>query len=140
MAEQWLELYVQNPIAPFVNLTLIYNTGAAFSFLSEAGGWQRWFFSILAIGVSLLIIVWLKRLPKDQRWVAAGLALILGGALGNQFDRLLLGHVIDFIDVYYATYHWPTFNIADSAITIGASILVVNSLFSHRSRNNSTEH
>ena len=132
LAEHWLQLHVQHPIFPFFNLTLVYNTGAAFSFLSQAGGWQRWFFSALAIIVSTIIVVWLKRLHSDQRWLAIGLSLVLGGALGNLIDRLRFGHVVDFIDVYYKTFHWPTFNIADSAITVGATLLVVHSLFMHR--------
>jgi len=123
-----LELYQPAAVFPGFNFTLMYNKGAAFSFLSDAAGWQRWFFTVIAIGVSIGIVIWLKRLPADHRLTAISLALILGGAIGNVWDRIVLGHVIDFIDVYYATYHWPAFNIADSAITVGACLLVFDSL------------
>ncbi len=112
-------------ILPFFNLTLLHNTGAAFSFLANAGGWQRWFFTLIALAVSAVIVVWLKRLPAAEKWQAAALALILGGALGNVIDRMRFGYVVDFLDVYYQQWHWPTFNIADSAITVGVAILVV---------------
>lgn len=131
-ADHWLTLYAARPVLPMFNLTLVYNEGAAFSFLSSAGGWQRWFFIALALGVSAVIVVWLRGLPRDQRWTAAGLALILGGAIGNVIDRIWHGHVIDFIDVYYDRYHWPAFNIADSGITVGATILIVHGLFFQR--------
>lgn len=131
---KWLALdhlgpYLPIPLMPGLNLTLAYNTGAAFSFLSEAGGWQRWFLSALALGVSAVIVFCLWRLAPRQRWPAISLALVLGGAIGNLIDRLVYGHVIDFIDVYVGSYHWPTFNFADSAITIGALVLIVYSLF-----------
>jgi signal peptidase II len=121
-------LTFNQPIAvlPFFNLTLLHNTGAAFSFLANAGGWQRWFFTILAIGVSFVLVLWLARLKSNQYGLASALALILGGALGNVIDRLNYGYVIDFLDFYYKTWHWPAFNIADSAITIGAAILIVD--------------
>ncbi len=112
-------------ILPFFNLTLGHNTGAAFSFLANAGGWQRWFFTLIALAVSAMIVVWLKRLPATDKWQAAALALILGGALGNVIDRVRFGYVVDFLDVYYQQWHWPTFNIADSAITVGVAILVI---------------
>ena len=111
------------------NLTLVYNTGAAFSFLADAGGWQRWFFVLLAIGVSALLLVWLYRLERDQHWLAAALALVLGGAVGNLVDRILHGHVIDFIDLYAGGWHWPAFNVADSAITVGAVMLIIDAVF-----------
>lgn len=101
--------------------TLTYNTGAAFSFLSEAGGWQRWFFSALAVAVSALLAVWLMRIPRDDWRQALPFALIIGGALGNLVDRVRYGHVVDFIDIlYWPGKHWPAFNIADSAIVGGA--------------------
>ena len=128
-AERLLTLYAPVEVIPSFNLTLMYNQGAAFSFLAGAGGWQRWFFVLLAAGVSAVLVLWLKRLSPQERWTAAGLAMILGGALGNLIDRLWHGHVIDFIDVYYGRYHWPAFNIADSAITVGAAILIVHGLF-----------
>ncbi len=123
-----LVLYQPVAVFPGFNFTLMHNQGAAFSFLSDASGWQRWFFTIIAIGVSIGIVIWLKRLPADHRLTAVSLTLILGGAVGNVWDRMLLGYVIDFIDVYYATYHWPAFNIADSAITVGACLLILDSL------------
>ncbi|MEL7449658.1 MAG: signal peptidase II [Pseudomonadota bacterium] len=115
---------------PMLDFTLLYNTGAAFSFLSTAGGWQRWFFIALGVAVSALILVWLARLPaRGHSMLAAGLALILGGALGNVIDRALYGHVIDFISVHYETWYFPAFNVADSAITVGAALLIIDSVF-----------
>ena len=115
-------------LLPFLNLTLVYNTGAAFGFLSNAGGWQHLLFTGVAAVVSIAILVMVRRLgPKDIQVVIA-LMLVLGGALGNVADRLRLGHVVDFIDVYYRAWHWPAFNVADSAITIGAVLLVLDAL------------
>jgi len=128
-ADDLLTLYAPVEVLPFFNLSLSYNPGAAFSFLAGASGWQRWFFSVLALGVSVFIVLWIKRLQAHERWTAAGLALILAGAIGNLIDRLLYGHVVDFIQLYYDRFYWPTFNIADSAITVGAVILVVHTLF-----------
>ncbi|WP_455200605.1 signal peptidase II [Kaarinaea lacus] len=127
-------------VFPGFNFTLMHNKGAAFSFLSDASGWQRWFFTAIAIGVSIGILIWLKRLPSDHRLMAISLTFILGGALGNVYDRVLLGYVIDFIDVYYAEYHWPAFNIADSAIFVGACLLIFDSLRStHQEHKASSE-
>lgn len=128
-AEQFLTWGQPVPLLPFLNLTLLYNTGAAFSFLSQAGGWQRWFFIVLAAVISLVLLGWLRKLEAGQRVTAAGLALILGGALGNLIDRLVYGHVVDFIDFYYGSWHWPAFNVADSAITVGAATLIWEGLF-----------
>ena len=114
-------------IMPMFNLTLLHNTGAAFSFLSEAGGWQRWFFAAIAIIISIALAIWLKLLKPGQTLLAIGLALLLGGAIGNLWDRLLLGYVVDFIDVYYGDWHWPAFNVADAAISIGAALLIFDS-------------
>ncbi len=114
-------------VLPYFNLTLMHNTGAAFSFLSEAGGWQRWFFALVALFVSAVILVWLKRLPSGKVWLSVALALVLGGALGNVWDRITLGYVIDFIDLYYQARHWPAFNLADSAISVGAVMLIIDS-------------
>lgn len=122
-------LHEQLPLMPFFNLTLAHNPGAAFSFLSDSDGWQRWFFTIIALGVSIAIVVWLKRLPSSDRWMGIALALILGGALGNVWDRMTLGYVIDFLDFYVDQWHWPAFNVADSAITIGAVMLAVDAFF-----------
>lgn len=103
-----------------LNWTLVYNPGAAFSFLSDASGWQRWFFAVLAVGISGLLTWWLYRIPRGDWRQAAPYALVIGGAIGNLIDRLIHGHVIDFIDFYLGTWHWPAFNIADSAIVVGA--------------------
>jgi len=132
VASDQLILHQPVPMFPGFNFTLMHNTGAAFSFLSEASGWQRWFFSIIAIGVSVGIIVWLKRLATNQVLTAVALALILGGALGNVWDRLTLGYVVDFIQVYYDRWYWPAFNIADSAISVGAVALIIDSFRSAR--------
>jgi signal peptidase II len=110
-------------LTSFFNLVLAYNTGAAFSFLADAGGWQRWFFALVAVVASLIIVYFLRK-HADEPGFCIALSLILGGALGNLIDRILLGHVIDFLDFHAAGYHWPAFNVADSAITIGAVILV----------------
>jgi signal peptidase II len=122
-----LDLYDSIALIPSFNLVLAHNYGAAFSFLAGAGGWQRWFFTGLAIIVAVVLTVWMSRLKSDAKWEAISLALILGGAIGNVIDRVLHGYVIDFIDVYYASYHWPAFNIADSAICLGAVMLVIDS-------------
>lgn len=122
-----MQLYESIQIMPFFKLTYVHNTGAAFSFLSEAGGWQRWFFAGLALAISVVIAVWLTRLNKHETLLAVALALVLGGAVGNLIDRLAYGYVIDFLDVYYGTWHWPAFNIADSAITLGVMLMLAES-------------
>jgi signal peptidase II len=119
-------------LLPFFNLRLAYNTGAAFSFLGNAGGWQRWFFAGISVLVISVLVVWMRRLKPEQWQLSVAFALIIGGALGNLIDRLVYGHVIDFIDVYYKTWHWPTFNIADSAITLGAGLLLLDAWVAHR--------
>lgn len=116
----------QIPLTGFFNLVLTYNAGAAFSFLSEAGGWQRWFFTVVAMIASCAIVYLLHRHTGEKLFCVA-LALILGGALGNLWDRITLGHVVDFLDFHVSGYHWPAFNVADSAITVGAILLVVDS-------------
>jgi signal peptidase II len=132
LAEQTLVLYQPLPVLPSFNLTLMYNRGAAFSFLAQAGGWQRWFFLVLSLAVSVLLVIWLSRLKAGQTKLAAALAMVLGGAVGNLIDRVWHGHVIDFIQVYYDRWYWPAFNVADSAITVGAVLLVLDSLWSAR--------
>ncbi|MAM69619.1 MAG: signal peptidase II [Gammaproteobacteria bacterium] len=107
------------------DLLLAYNSGAAFSFLSDAGGWQRWFLTGLSMIVSMLILFWLVRLSKRERLLALSLCLILGGALGNLYDRIFYGYVIDFISVYYQQYRFATFNIADSAVSVGAGLMIL---------------
>ena len=134
----------QYSFLPYFNFLLTFNKGAAFSLLSSAGGWQRWFLTALAIAVSVFIFFWLKKLPPKEKLLAASLALILGGAIGNVIDRSMYGHVIDFIDWFYyssntclpfffqlndATCHWPTFNLADSAIFLGAMLMIVQAIF-----------
>jgi signal peptidase II len=138
-ATKWLILSTLQPFEPVIlspnlNLTLMFNEGAAFSFLSNAGGWQRWLFTGLALVVSVVLTVWLLRLKRGEGWLAAGLALLIGGALGNLIDRILLGHVVDFIQVSLPFVPldlfnpWPAFNIADSAITLGVIILLIATL------------
>ncbi len=131
-ADSQLQLYWPREVVAGFNLTLSYNTGAAFSFLADAGGWQRWFFITLASGVAVFIISWLLRLKQGERWMAIALTLILGGAVGNVIDRVYFGHVIDFIDIYFRGWHWPAFNIADSAICIGAVMMVIDGLRGHK--------
>jgi len=122
-----MKLYESIQIMPFFKLTYVHNSGAAFSFLSEAGGWQRWFFAGLALAISVAIAVWLTRLKERETLLAVALSLVLGGAVGNLIDRLAYGYVIDFLDVYYDTWHWPAFNIADSAITLGVMLMLLES-------------
>ncbi|MCB1821223.1 MAG: lipoprotein signal peptidase [Candidatus Competibacteraceae bacterium] len=129
LAETLLVMHQPVPVTPFFNLTLTYITGAAFSFLADADGWQRWFFLGLGALVSMGLVIWLTRLKSQEKWLAVALALILGGAIGNLIDRAWLGQVIDFIQLYYDRWYWPAFNIADSAITVGAVLLVVESLW-----------
>jgi len=125
LADGLLALHESIAVLPVLAIRKAYNSGAAFSFLGDASGWQRWFFIVLAIAVILLLVTWLRRLPAEQKWTALALALILGGAAGNLVDRVVYGHVIDFIDVYYGSWHWPTFNVADSAISVGAFLLLL---------------
>lgn len=120
-------------ILPIFNLTLTHNPGAAFSFLSSAGGWQRWLFTGIAIAVSLYILFWLMRAEKHEWSIKIGLSFVLGGALGNLFDRLQHGFVIDFIQVHYHNWYFPDFNVADSAITIGAIFIIWTLLFPKKS-------
>jgi signal peptidase II len=124
-----LDYAVPVPLLPVLNFTLLHNTGAAFSMLAKAPGWQRWLFAGLAAVASVFIIVTIKRIEPAQRWLRAALALVLGGALGNLWDRLRFGYVVDFVDVYYGQWHFPAFNVADSAITVGAAMLIIHSLF-----------
>jgi len=129
IATESLSLYRPVELTSWLNMTLAHNYGAAFSFLSEAGGWQRWLFTGLSSVVTLVLIVWLLRLPAREKLTAAALGLIIGGAIGNLVDRINNGYVVDFIDVYYRGWHWPAFNLADSAITGGVILLLVDGLF-----------
>jgi len=128
--ESALEFGQRIPLTGFFNLVLTYNPGAAFSFLSEESGWQRWFLSGIA-GSAALLIVYLLNKYKHEKLFCMSLSLVLGGALGNLYDRITLGHVVDFLDFYVGTYHWPAFNIADSAIFIGAALMIYES-FQHK--------
>jgi signal peptidase II len=127
-ASEVLTLYRPQEMFPWLNMTLAHNYGAAFSFLSDAGGWQRWFFTIMASIVSLVLIVWVLRLPRREWLTGLALALIIGGAIGNLVDRVQLGYVVDFIDVFYKGWHWPAFNVADSAITCGIVLMLLDAL------------
>jgi signal peptidase II len=129
MAEAYLNAYTELPIIPGFNLTLSYNKGAAFSFLDQAPGWQTWFFGSVAVLVTIGIIVWLSRLPARDRWVSIALSLVVGGALGNLWDRINYGQVTDFIQLYVSHYYWPVFNIADSAVCVGAFMLFISTFF-----------
>lgn len=113
-------------VLPVFKFTLLHNTGAAFSFLADAGGWQRWLLGGISIGVSAVLVVWLFRVDHRDKILALALALILGGAVGNLIDRVMFGYVIDFIVVHYKEYYFPAFNIADSAISIGAALLILD--------------
>lgn len=119
------QLYESIPIMPMLNITLAHNTGAAFSLLSQAGSWHTWFFTGFTIIISIILTIWIMRLEKHERLQLLALSFILGGALGNLIDRLRLGYVIDFIQVYYKHYYWPIFNVADSAITVGTILLAI---------------
>ena len=123
-AETWIAPRAPIEVLPFLNLVMTYNTGAAFSFLAGAGGWQRWFFLALALGVSVGLAWWLARLPRAARLEAAGAAAIVGGALGNAIDRVTRPGVADFIDLHCCGWHWPAFNLADSALTLGVAGLL----------------
>ena len=136
-ADQWSKALIENSfvlhetraILPVFNLVRAHNRGAAFSFLDGAGGWQRWVFTALAAVISVLLLGWLRRLPRSSNMLAAALACILAGAIGNVIDRLRFGAVVDFLDFHWAGYHWPAFNIADSAITLGVIFLITDGLF-----------
>ncbi len=136
-ASSLLPYGIPHPQLPVFDLTLLHNTGAAFSFLSQAGGWQRWFFALIAIVVSVALLVWMARTPYQQRWLGAGLALLLGGALGNLYDRIVHGYVVDFISLHYSGYYFPAFNLADTAITIGAGMLIIDMLWFSEARQKS---
>jgi len=128
LAEAMLQFNQPVYVFSFFDLTLLYNEGAAFSFLSDQSGWQRWFFIGLALVVSLVLTVWLSRLKPGERWTGIALGLIIGGALGNVIDRILFGHVIDFIHLHVAERYWPAFNVADSAISVGVALMLLDAL------------
>jgi signal peptidase II len=139
--DQWTKFLIMQNFAEFERLTLLpmlefmrlHNEGAAFSFLAGASGWQRWLFTGIGLAVSIGILIWLRRLPaRGHGILASGLALVMGGALGNVIDRALWGHVVDFIRVHWQQWYFPAFNVADSAITIGAGLLILDSLLEFR--------
>lgn len=149
-AIHYLAQFESRSFLPYFNFSLVFNKGAAFSFLSDAGGWQRWFLTVLALGISVFILFWLKRLSSKEKLLACSLALILGGAIGNVIDRSLYGHVIDFIDWFYysntkclplfysldyISCHWPTFNLADSAIFLGIALMIIQAFFNKEASN-----
>lgn len=126
LALQYLILDVPHPIWPMLNFTLAFNQGAAFGFLNHSAGWQRWLFILIGTSVSIGVLIWLGRLKKSERFLSFALALVLGGAVSNLWDRIYIGHVIDFIDLYVKHWHWPIFNIADAAICTGVFLLIWN--------------
>ena len=132
LATAFLDYAKPVELLPVFDLTLQHNFGAAFSFLASAGGWQRWFFALLAAVVSVVLVIWLKRLKAHETWLAIALALVLGGALGNLYDRVVLGYVVDFISVHYQRYYFPAFNLADAAITLGAGMLIIDTIWLSR--------
>ena len=133
--EGTLSMYQRIEVIPgYFDWTLAYNTGAAFSFLADAAGWQRWFFAAIAIVVSVVLVIWLKRLKRHETLLAVALAMVLGGALGNLYDRVVLGHVVDFILVHWQSrWFFPAFNLADTFITIGAILLALDMFKSDKS-------
>ncbi|RKF20920.1 lipoprotein signal peptidase [Alginatibacterium sediminis] len=122
----WMPLYSRIEISSFFNLVHVRNEGAAFSFLSDAGGWQRWFFTGLALFISGLLIYWLRKTPQEHKLTAIAYAMIIGGAIGNAIDRVIYGNVVDFLDFYWNSSHWPAFNVADSVIMLGAALLILD--------------
>lgn len=140
--DQWTKaiavahLEYNQPVAVFpgLNWTLIHNYGGAFSFLSSQPGWQKWFFLVVASAVTLGLLEWLRRTPRSNWVLCLPLALLVGGAIGNLIDRATLGYVIDFVDVYYQTHHWPVFNLADSCVTVGIVWLICYELFSKEAK------
>ena len=137
-ATKWMivssfELFERVQVWPVFGITRLHNPGAAFSFLASAGGWQRWFFIAVAFAVTALVVVWLKRMPRQgHHWLAASLTLIVGGAVGNVIDRVWHGYVVDFLSFHWNHWFFPAFNVADAAITVGAVILLVESFFDGR--------
>lgn len=132
LASTNLELYRPVEVTSWLNMTLAHNSGAAFSFLANAGGWQRWFFTVVAGAISIVLMIWLWRLPNRSRLLPVAISLVLGGAIGNLIDRVRFGYVVDFIDVHVAGWHWPAFNLADSVIVIGVVLLLIEGFIPRR--------
>ncbi|SES64478.1 signal peptidase II [Thorsellia anophelis] len=124
------------PVMPFLNFAYAQNTGAAFGFLSEHSGWQRWFFTLIAVSISSILVYFMRKTPSNHKMINIGYAMVIGGALGNLFDRLVHGFVIDFIDFYIGNWHFATFNIADIAICVGAGLILLDGLFVHKPSQN----
>lgn len=135
LATQMLQYGRPVEILPVLDFTLLHNRGAAFSFLSSAGGWQRWVFTVIALAVSTVLLVWTLQLKPHERWLSVTLPLILGGALGNLYDRLTLGYVVDFVHFHWQGRYFPAFNIADAAITAGAIMMIIDALWLQPRRN-----
>ena len=133
-----MNLYESINVLPFFNITYVHNLGAAFSFLADQGGWQRWFFTAIAAIASVVFTVWLAKTPKQQPLLAIALACMLSGALGNLIDRVLFGYVIDFLDFYLGSSHWPVFNVADSIIFIGAAFMIIDSFAENKKAKQAT--
>jgi len=137
-------LYEDVNVLPIFDLTYVRNYGAAFSFLSDAGGWQHYFFTTIALVISVLLIYWMYKTPSNKSLLISSYALILSGAIGNVMDRMNYGYVVDFLHFYYQNWHFPAFNVADMAISIGAGLLILDAIFDHRkeqasSKNKQTE-
>jgi signal peptidase II len=132
LIEQHLAVFESVSVLPVLEITRLHNTGAAFSFLADEAGWQRWLFTVLAIIVSIVLALWLRRIDAQARVLASAVALILGGAVGNVVDRVRLGHVIDFIYAHWDRHYFPAFNVADSAICVGAGLLLLDTWLSGR--------
>lgn len=128
IASSSLELYVPNKITDFFNLTLMHNKGVAFSLLADQSGWQRYFLSVLALVIIVWLLYWLFKNRHTQKLQNVSLVLVIGGALGNVYDRIMLGYVVDFIELHYKGYYWPAFNLADSAICLGAVLLIIDAI------------
>lgn len=135
LATQMLQYGRPVEILPVLDFTLLHNRGAAFSFLSSAGGWQRWVFTVIALAVSIVLVVWTLQLKPHERWLSVTLPLILGGALGNLYDRLTLGYVVDFVHFHWQGRYFPAFNIADAAITVGAIMMIIDAFWLQPRRN-----
>lgn len=133
-----MELYQEIEVLSFFYITYVQNPGAAFSFLADQGGWQRWFFTAVAAIASVIFVVWLAKTSKEQKLLSIAFALLLSGALGNLIDRVLFGYVIDFLDFYIGNYRWPAFNVADSMIFIGAGLMIFDS-FKNGDKDNSVQ-
>ncbi|CDG22481.1 Lipoprotein signal peptidase [Xenorhabdus poinarii G6] len=135
---QRFTLHESMPLIPYFNLTYAQNLGAAFSFLADKGGWQRWFFALVAGAITVVLLVMMSRSSAKQKLSNIAYALVIGGALGNLFDRLIHGFVVDFIDFYIGAWHWPTFNVADSAICIGAVLIIIESMINSDDKSKKT--